>query len=160
MGQNLAGFSQEKRADNDNRKSRMGEPEANQEPPMPNKLSWREQWNETPVTKTAAFWICLAAIALTLIIGFTWGGWMRGGTAQTLATASAKAAVTTRLAPICVAQFQQDPDKTQKLVDFKALSSYKRSEYAGQQGWATMPGEAEPDRTVAAACANLLMQIN
>lgn len=160
MGQNLAGFSQEKRADNDNRKSRMNEPEANKEPPKPKKLSRREQWDATPITKTAAFWTALAAIALTLIIGFTWGGWMKGGTAQTLATTAAKAAVTSRLAPICVAQFQQDPDKAQKLVDFKALSSYKRSDYAGEQGWATMPGETEPDRTVAAACATLLMQIN
>jgi len=160
MGQNLAGFSQEKRADNDNRKSRISDPEPNKEPPKPKKLSWGEQWSEIQITKTAAFWYGLAAIALILVIGFTWGGWMQGGTAQTLATTTAKAAVTTRLAPICVAQFQQDPDKAQKLIDFKALSSYQRSEYVGQQGWATMPGETEPDRTVAAACANLLMQIN
>lgn len=160
MGQKLAGFSQEKRADNDNRKSRMTEPESGQEPPKPKKLTRGEQWNATPITKTAAFWSALAAIVLTLIIGFTWGGWVTGGTSQTQATTAVKAAVTTRLAPICVAQFQQDPGKVQKLVDFKALSSYQRSEYVGEQGWATMPGETEPDRTVAAACATLLMQVN
>jgi len=160
MGQNLAGFSQEKRADNDNRKSRISDPEPNKEPPKPKKLSWGEQWREIQITKTAAFWSGLAAIALILVIGFTWGGWVTGKTAQALATTSTKAAVTARLAPICVAQFQQDPDKAQKLVALKALSSYKRSDYAGEQGWATMPGEAAPDRTVAAACANLLMQIN
>ncbi|MDQ3248067.1 MAG: hypothetical protein M3Q45_02550 [Chloroflexota bacterium] len=160
MGQNLPGFSQDKRSDNDNRKPRVSEPQASMEPVQPKKLSWGEQWNATPITKTVAFWSSLAAIALVLLLGFNWGGWVTGGTAQTRATALAKEAVITRLAPICVAQFQQDPAKAEKLIAFKALSSYERSKYGEEQGWATMPGEAAPDRTVAAACANLLMQIN
>ena len=159
MGKNLAGFSADKRAGNDNRKPRISEPEATKEPVKPKQLSRGEQWNATQITKTIAFWSCLAAIAIVLIIGFNWGGWVTSGTAQTIATATAKTAVTTRLAPICVAQFQHDPGKAQKLIAFKALSSYERSDYAGKQGWATMPGEAKPDSGVAAACANLLMKI-
>ena len=158
MGKNLPGFSEDKRAGNDNRKIRTSEPEASKELSKPKQLSWGEQWNATPITKTVAFWACLAVIVLTLILGFKWGGWVTGGTAQTLATATSKEAVITRLAPICVAQFQQDPGKAQKLIALKALSSYERSDYTGKQGWATMPGETEPDRNVASACAALLMQ--
>lgn len=160
MAQNLPGFSEEKRADNDNRKPRISEPEARREPPKPKQLSWGERWNEVGVTKTITFWSCVAVLVLTLIIGFNWGGWVTGGTAQTLAVTTAKDAVTTRLAPICVAQFNQDPAKAQKLIALKALSSYERGDYSEKQGWATMPGEAKPDSNVADACANLLMKIN
>jgi hypothetical protein len=160
MAQNLPGFSEEKRADNDNRKSRISEPAVKREPPKPKQLSWGERWNEVTVTKTMTFWACLAVIVLTLIIGFNWGGWVTGGTAQTLATTAAKDAVNTRLAPICVAQFNQDPAKAKKLVALKALQSYERGDYASKQGWATMPGETAPDNNVADTCANLLMKIN
>jgi hypothetical protein len=159
MGKNLPGFSEEKRSDNDNRKPRVSEPQARMESPKPKKLSLGERWNEVQMTKTVAFWSCLAAIVLTMIIGFNWGGWVTGNTAQTMATTTAKDAVINRLAPICVAQFQQDPGKAQKLIALKALSSYERGDYSEKQGWATMPGEAKPDSYVAAACANLLMKI-
>ena len=36
-------------------------------------------------------------------------------------------------------------------------STWQRGEYVGKQGWATMPGEQEPDSKVAQACAALLM---
>jgi len=160
MGQNLPGFSDEKRADNDNRKPKISEPAAKREAPKPKQLSWGERWNEAPVTKTMTFWLCLAAIVLTVIVGFNWGGWVTGGTAQTLATTTAKDAVINRLAPICVAQFNQDSGKTQKLIAMKALQSYERGDYTVKQGWATIPGEAKPDNYVAEACANLLMKIN
>ena len=159
MGKNLAGFSEDKRAGNDNRKPRTSESEAVTEPVKPKQLNWGEQWSATQITKTVAFWSGLAAIVIVLIIGFNWGGWVTGGTAQTAAAATAKAAVITRLAPICVAQFQQDPGKAQKLVAFKALSSYERGDYASEQGWTIMPGEEKADSGVAAACADLLMKI-
>jgi hypothetical protein len=160
MGKNLPGFSEEKRADNDNRKSRVSEPEAKREAPKPKQLSWGEKWDAVRPTKTAIFWAWLASLILLLIIGFNWGGWVTGGTAQTMAATAAKAAVNTRLAPICVAQFNQDLAKVKKLVALKALQSYERGDYAGKQGWATMPGETAPDSNVADTCAELLMKIN
>jgi hypothetical protein len=39
----------------------------------------------------------------------------------------------------------------------KDESVWQRGAYVGKQGWATMPGEKEPDRKVAEACAPLLM---
>lgn len=158
MAQNLPGFSEEKRADNDNRKVRVSEPTVNREQPKPKQLSWGDRWDAMRPTKTAIFWTWLASIILILILGFNWGGWMTGGTAQTLAATTAKDAVITRLAPICVAQFNQDPAKAQKLVALKALQSYERGDYAGKQGWATMPDESAPNRDVADACATLLMK--
>jgi hypothetical protein len=104
-------------------------------------------------------WSLLAAVALTMLVGFTWGGWMTTSGAQTLAEASAKGAVIERLAPMCVAQFNADPDREQKMLAFREGTSYDRTKYVTDQGWATLPGETKPTSQVASACADLLMQI-
>jgi hypothetical protein len=45
-------------------------------------------------------------------------------------------------------------------MEFNEVKNYQRDDYVKEQGWATMPGEDEPDRQVADACAKLLVQIN
>jgi hypothetical protein len=120
-------------------------------------LSRRQRWSEARPTKTVVFWSWVAAAVLTMIVGFGWGGWVTGGTARTTAEAMAQDAVVKRLAPICVVQSGRDPAKTVKLVALKEESTWQRGEYVGKQGWATMPGEQEPDSKVAQACATLLM---
>ena len=93
------------------------------------------------------------------IIGFNWGGWVTGGTAQKMTEEMAEEAVVSRLAPICVEQFRQDSEKVQKLKEMKAEDDWKRYEYVKKQGWATMPGEKEPDGAVARKCAEKLMKL-
>jgi len=75
-----------------------------------------------------------------------------------MAEARAEDAVVKRLAPICAFQFKQDPAKDQKLKELKAMSFYERGDYVKKQGWAKMPGEAEPDSKVADECAKLISQ--
>lgn len=150
----------EKRIGNDNRKERLPERAASLPQPKTKPPSFGQRWNEGRLSKTATFWYWLASIILILILGFNWGGWMTGGSAQALAASTASTAVIQRLTPICVAQFQQDPTKDQKLTELKALSTYQQSDYVAKQGWATMPGEAKPDSKVATACLKLLTQVN
>jgi hypothetical protein len=67
-----------------------------------------------------------------------------------------------RLAPIAVAQFMQDPEKEMRLAEMKKLDSWgenSRSDYVEKQGWATMPGEKEPDGQVADEVARRLMDL-
>jgi hypothetical protein len=120
-------------------------------------LSLGQRWSDARPTKTVVFWACLASVVLTMIIGFSWGGWVTGGTARSTASSMANDAVVARLAPICVVQSGRDPARTVKLVALKEESSWQRGEYVGKQGWATMPGEQEADSKVAQACATLLM---
>lgn len=122
----------------------------------PRKATLSERWRDAQLTKTAVFWSCVATMVLTMVVGFAWGGWVTGGTAQTMADKIAQDAVLKRLAPICVVQFNKDPGKVQKLTELKAADSWQRAEYVEKQGWATMPGEEKPDREVAADCARLL----
>ena len=93
------------------------------------------------------------------IIGFAWAGWVTGSTAEEMAEEFAQIAVIARLGPICVEQFNQDPEKDQKLKKLKGTDSWQRSKFVGEQGWATMPGEKEADSDVAGKCADLLVEI-
>jgi len=125
----------------------------------PRKATLGERWRDAQLTKTAVFWSCVASIVLTMVVGFAWGGWVTGGTAQTMADKIAQDAVVKRLAPICVVQSNQDPGKDQKLAELQATDSWQKGTYVEKQGWATMPGEEKPDSSVAADCARLLMLV-
>ncbi|MBK8902403.1 MAG: hypothetical protein IPM53_14550 [Anaerolineaceae bacterium] len=120
--------------------------------------SIRQRWDKAKQTKSVTFWIAVAAIVVTLYFGFSRGGWMLGSSAQTMADRAAEDAVVARLAPICVAQFNQDPLSAEKMAELTAISSsVQRTTYVKDQGWATMPGETNPDNRVAAECARQVM---
>ncbi len=105
------------------------------------------------------FWSAIGGAIVLAIIGFKWGGWVTGGTAQSTAEDTAENAVLDRLSPICVEQFNQDSGKDQKLIAMKEGNSWERGNYVEKQGWATMPGEKNPDSRVAERCGNMLMQL-
>ena len=106
-----------------------------------------------------ALWGAIGGAIVLAIVGFAWGGWVTGGSAQQMAEELAQNAVVARLAPICVEQFNQDSEKDQKLKKLKETSSWERDDYVGKQGWATMPGEKNPDSKVADKCAELLVEL-
>jgi hypothetical protein len=98
----------------------------------------------------------IAGIAATLIIGFTWGGWVTGGTANEMAQKGASSALVTALAPICVDKFQHSPEAAANLVELRKVSSWQQGNFVTKGGWATMPGTTEANSAVADACANML----
>jgi hypothetical protein len=102
-------------------------------------------------------WGAVGGAIMAIIIGFAWGGWVLGSNSLDMGEEMARNAVVERLAPICVAQFNQDPERDKKLKELKAIDSWKRDEYIRKQGWATMPFEKEPDRPVADRCSELIM---
>ena len=124
-----------------------------------NTTSIRQRWDKAKLKKSVVFWIVIGTIVLTLFLGFTRGGWKTGAAATNMASTSAKSAVVARLAPICVAQFNADAQRTVKLEEMKAASSSQRSKIVKEQGWATMPGETNPDNTVASECSKQIMLI-
>jgi hypothetical protein len=127
-------------------------------PTVPKKVSFSEKLREGRPTKKLVFGLMVATAVVTMIVGFNYGGWVTGGTSQQRVTTGAEDAVALRLVPICVAQFNSDPQQASKLVELKAItSSWERPDYVKKQGWATMPGEKTPDNDVASECAKLLM---
>ena len=115
------------------------------------------KWDKEKIQ--VGLWSAIGGAIVLAIIGFVWGGWVTGGTAQKMAGEMAEEAVVNRLTPICVAQFRQDSEKVQKLKKMKAEKAWKRGGYVEKQGWATMPGEKKPDSEVAGKCAEKLMKL-
>jgi hypothetical protein len=93
----------------------------------------------------------------TMMIGFSWGGWMLGTTAKEMAEKSSSNAVVAALAPICVDQFEHAPEAPTKLVELQKVSSSQQVRYIEKGGWSIMPGSKLGNSLVAAACAAMLI---
>src|SRR5687768_16170662 len=101
--------------------------------------------------KTSPLGAVGGAIA-AIIVGFAWGGWVTGGTAEKMAVTQSGIAVVEALVPVCVAVSVSDPAGPAKLEQLAALkSSYERTDFVMKSGWATMPTAKEPNRRVAEA---------
>ncbi|MGH7928955.1 MAG: hypothetical protein ACREQV_14295 [Candidatus Binatia bacterium] len=101
-------------------------------------------------------WSAAGGAIILAFVGFNWGGWVTGGTAAAMAEETATDAVTERLGSICVAQFNRDPDKAQKLKEMKEKDSWDKGRYIEKHSWAIMPGEDKPNSRVADECARQL----
>ena len=113
--------------------------------------------SETKAAVRPALWGAVAGAIALAIVGFSWGGWVTGGTAETLARNSAATAVVAALTPICVEKFRQAADASANLVEMKkAAYAWDQSKFVERGGWATMPGSTEPNSAVAKACAESL----
>ena len=112
---------------------------------------------ETRAAVKPALWGAAAgAVALT-IVGFGWGGWVTGGTAETLAKNSAATAVVAALTPICVEKFRQSADVSANFAELKKETyAWDQGKFVEKGGWATMPGSTEPNSAVARTCAESL----
>ena len=101
-------------------------------------------------------WSAVGGAVVLAIVGFNFGGWVTGGTAAAMAKETAADAVAERLGTICVAQFNRDLGRDDKLKEMKGKDAWDKGRYVEKQSWAIMPGEDKPDSKVADACAKHL----
>jgi alpha/beta superfamily hydrolase len=115
-------------------------------------------WYQGESVKRLLQGAAVGAVA-TLAIGFSWGGWMLGSTAKTLADSTANSAVVAAIAPICVDQFQRSADAANNLTALQKTSSYEQAAYVEKGGWAIMPGSKAVESGVPQACAAILSNL-
>ncbi|WP_137113958.1 hypothetical protein [Mesorhizobium sp. GR13] len=121
------------------------------------KPSLSQRWGNYQPSKAMLVWACIAAAIATIVVGFAWGGWVTGGTSQTMAKAAGDTARGELASAICVERFNAAPDAVAKLAEFKAIpDSFKKRQFVEAGGWATMPGQTSPDRLGAQTCATAL----
>jgi hypothetical protein len=102
--------------------------------------------------------IAVGAVA-SVVIGFSWGGWMTGSSANKLAAERADTAVVAALTPICVEKFLQNSDAKANLGVLQKIStSWEQGDYLQKGGWATQPGATSSDYHLARTCAEKLVQ--
>lgn len=97
----------------------------------------------------------VGAIALA-IVGFSWGGWVTGGTANKMAVQAADAAVVATLMPYCLAMSKNDPGAAEILSELNKANGYNRRGIVEKAGWATPLGAERPVPGLAIACEKAL----
>ena len=112
---------------------------------------------KAPWLKPAVSGAIVGAVA-TMIIGFSWMGWVLGSTAERMAAERTNSAVVVALTPACVASFMQQPNAAAKLAEFLKIDSWKQREFVEEGGWATPRGSKTPNSGVANACAEELVK--
>ena len=100
-----------------------------------------------------------AGVVASIVIGFYWGGWMTGSTANRLAAERADTAVVAALMPVCVEKFLQNSDAQANLAALREIpSNWQQGQYLEKGGWATRPGATSSDYELARACAAKLIE--
>jgi hypothetical protein len=111
---------------------------------------------EMPKNISTLIWSAVGGAVLTMAVGFTWGGWVTGGTASKDSASAVRDAVIVALAPICVDRFKGQTDAALKITELSKASSWDRGNLVVKSGFATMPGAKDADSDVARACAEIL----
>src|SRR6478672_6387327 len=101
-------------------------------------------------------WSGVGGALVTMYVGFNFGGWVTNGGAVAMAKETAATAVAERLGTICVAQFNRDTAKSQKLIEMKDKDTWDKGRYIETQSWAIMPGDEKAESGVSDACAKQL----
>ena len=109
---------------------------------------------QVPASVKPAIWGAIGGAIAAMIIGFSWGGWVTGGRAGKMATASAQDAVVLALTPLCVVKAEQQPDQ---LVLLKKEGSYSQGDFVIKAGWVANVNEKYRS-AVAKACASTLVE--
>lgn len=86
------------------------------------------------------------------LVGFSWGGWVTGGSAEKMANDMAQDKVIAALVPFCLDMSRTDNERVAKLATIREASSFRRRDAVMETGWATMPGSEGPNRALAQAC--------
>src|SRR6266699_2577678 len=106
---------------------------------MANTPSLGKRWAAYRPTKGVWFWSCAGCVVATIVVGFAWGGWVTGGSAERMVSDAANGARSQLAAIACVARFNLGPDAVDQLAALKKASSYQRNDMIVKGGWATMP---------------------
>ena len=94
--------------------------------------------------------------AATILVGFNWGGWSLGSTADKMAKERSELAVIAALAPVCADKFRALPDAKAKTVVLSKVYPWKRVDEF-PNAFVTLPGETSPSSGLVDACSTLLL---
>jgi dienelactone hydrolase len=104
-----------------------------------------QRLREYQASKTVLFWACAGSVIAATIVGFSWGGWTTGGSAQEMAEDSAAQARQELAAVVCVDRFMAAPDASVQLAALKEMErSYQQGKFVQEGGWAIIVPASSP----------------
>lgn len=120
----------------------------------------RDKWDVYQPTKGTVFWGFAGGVALTLIVGFTWGGWVTGSSARDLANNAAEEAKMQVVSAFCVDRFVHSANARESLAELKEADSWDQESLLEDGGWVTVPGSETPFDEAADMCAERLVDMD
>ncbi|MBZ9987660.1 hypothetical protein LB572_11185 [Mesorhizobium sp. BH1-1-5] len=123
---------------------------------MADNLTVSQRFDEYQPSKTLWFWSVVGVAVLTMIVGFTAGGWTTAGTASEMAKTSAIKARAELVANLCVEKFVTASNATENLTKLKGTSSYQRDSFISDGGWVKLAGMKKDAPGAADLCADKL----
>jgi hypothetical protein len=127
--------------------------------------SLSQRFQQYRASKTVLFWACAGSVIAATVVGFSWGGWTTGGSAQEMAEDSAAQARQELAAVVCVDRFMAAPDVGDQLTALQEIeSSYAQTKFVEEGGWAIIVPASDTtdykaradDRKAAGLCATEL----
>jgi hypothetical protein len=119
-----------------------------------------ERWARYQPSKAHAFWFASGCVALTLIAGFSFGGWETRATVQEQLTHAGTSARRQLASALCVEDFLQAQNAGAGLQRVKDAAWHERDDIVAEGGWATLPGSNLPNYAVAEMCSAKLAQLD
>ena len=117
------------------------------------------KWSEYRPSKAVWFWSCAGCVLATVIVGFTWGGWVTGGTAEEMVGDARESGRAELAAVVCVDRFLDESGAVANLAELKEQSQWQRDDYIEDGGWTTLVGFDEPIEGAADLCATQLAEM-
>ena len=109
------------------------------------KRTLSQRFDDYQASKTVLFWACAASVIAAIVVGFSWGGWVTGGTAQELADDSAAQARQELAAVVCVDRFMAAPDAGVQLTSLQEMTSPRaQGKFVEDGGWAMIVPASSP----------------
>ncbi|MFQ6180376.1 hypothetical protein ACLMJV_00230 [Sinorhizobium meliloti] len=116
-------------------------------------------WAAYRPSKSVWFWSVVGSSILTMVVGFTWGGWTTAGRAGTMADLAVRQARAELISSVCVHNIVSAPDAAQNLVELKSKSSWEQDNFIEEGGWAVVAGLSKPVPDAADTCADALVSL-
>ena len=109
------------------------------------KQTLSQRFQQYRASKAVLFWACAGSALVATIVGFSWGGWVTGGTAREMAEDSAAQARQQLAAVVCVDRFMAAPDVGVQLTALKDIESpYAQGKFVEDGGWAIIVPASSP----------------
>jgi hypothetical protein len=126
-----------------------------------------QRFQQYQASKTVLFWACAGSVIAATVVGFSWGGWTTGGSAQEMADKAAAQARQELAAVVCVDRFMAAPDAGVQLTALQEMTSPRaQGQFVQDGGWAIVPvsssavpsksASSTDDRKAAGLCAEEL----
>jgi pimeloyl-ACP methyl ester carboxylesterase len=104
-----------------------------------------QRFQQYRASKAVLFWACAGSALVATIVGFSWGGWVTGGSAREMAEESAAQARQELAAVVCVDRFMAAPDAGDQLTALQEITtSYAQGKFVADGGWAIIVPASSP----------------